>query len=53
VIGLPFAPLDLPAARVPLGPAAVGAILTGLLVSVLVVLARHWNPLRMKLARVA
>lgn len=53
VLGLPFPPMDLPAARTPLGPAAVGALLTGIVLAFLVVLGRNWNPLRMKLARVA
>jgi hypothetical protein len=53
VLGLLFPPLDLPAARTPLGPAAVGAVLTGVTLAALVALSRFWDPLRMKLARVA
>jgi hypothetical protein len=52
VIGLPFPPLGLPEARTPLGAAAAGALLTGAALAALVLLARFWNPLRMKLAKV-
>ena len=53
VISQPFPPLDLPRGIGPFAPAAAGALFTGIVTSLLVVLGENWAPLRMRLGRVS
>jgi hypothetical protein len=52
-IAYPFPPLDLPRGIGPFPPAAAGALFTGIVTALLVVLGEAWAPLRMRLGRVA